>query len=224
MSYTDRYDNTIDFDLGGGPDSWETMRIRITAEGEQDASVEFPLAEAVKVLTAGAAEAADALAAQKPLRSPLADGGEVTHILHTVENISFHMHQDEKIVWETRQGWHIQWKPDLTRWQITRPGGHITLEQMGKWAPIIGAEHYPILGITVDVAPNVIHDGELHKLPQSPHYRYRTNRGATIEWDWQREKFIVKPKGYPNSKAEEWHPDRLLEGLPPNQFPIIRTS
>lgn len=222
MSYTDRYDNTIDFDLGGPADSWETMRIRISAPGEQDAYVEFPLAEAAKILAAGAAEAADALAAQKPLPDPLVAGGEVTHILHTSEGISFHIEQKEDIVWETRKGWQIQWVPEVKLWRITQPGGRYEHLNMDTWARRLGADHYPILGITVDVAPNVIHDGELHKLPQSPRYRYRTNRGLTIEWDWQRKQFIAQPQGK-NAKAEFWDPDRLLEGLAPNHFPIIRT-
>lgn len=224
MSQTDRYGNTIDFDLGGGPDSWETLRIRITADGEQDATVELPLIDAVQFFTEGATEAADALAAQKPLPDPLADGGEVTHILHTAEGMSFHMTQDPGIVWETRKGWQILWEPREELWRVGRPGNRYELMSMGQWGHLIGREHFPILGISVLVAPKVIHDGELHWLPRSPHYRYKTNRGLTLEWDGQREKFIAKPKGYPNVPAEEWAPERLLEGLAPNHFPIIRTS
>lgn len=224
MSHTDRYGNTIDFDLGGGPDSWVTLRIRITADGEQDAVVELPLIDAVQVLTEGAAEAADALAAQKPLPDPLAAGGEVTHIMHTVEGVSFGMPQDAGIVWETRKGWQLRWVPEQKTWRVSRPSSRHQMMQMGDWARILGPEHYPMLGITVDVAPKVIHDGELAKLPQNPAYVYRTNRGLIIEWDQGRGQFIVSPQGanVPPEQVEYWPPERLAAGLAPNQFPIRR--
>ena len=113
MSYTDRHGDTVSFDLGGPADGWESMRVLIQSDGEQDASVDMPLEEAAVLLAEALTEVTQALAGRKNrLPDPLAKGGEVTHIMHTVEGISFGMPWDEGIVWETRLGWQLRWSQD----------------------------------------------------------------------------------------------------------------
>lgn len=222
MSYTDRHGQTVSFDLGGGPDSWESLGVRIIDNEGLHLTVDIPLAEAVKLLAEGAAETAAALAARIPRLDPLRRGGQVTNILHTAEGLSWNLTADRDIVWETRLGWQIQWSDTTGLWGVTRPAGRVQHLTMQALDDRVGPDHYPILGITVTTAPRTIHDGQLGTLPKDDAYVYETARGMQIRWDGDRAQFGVTSAD--GQFTGFWGAAELPEAIPPNQYPIHRKN